>query len=215
MSANRGDKLPPVTKDCRETHRDQEHSEICFVEKPEPGKQTDKESLPDFAILVPADCEIKTGAATNKTRNRDAPIEHRNKKIRWIESQQYSRDDRRSEPEPPSGAQHQQQQRDELPEQIAPAQNREGRSKDLESGNEHPRFQRTEIRLDKKRKRPASQHCDLVIGHVLAVDLASDEVLRHSGEDRLVIIESRNGQILFRQQYHRGSKYRPDGNDQR
>ena len=42
------------------------------------------------------------------------------------------------------------------------------------------------------------------------MDMAGDEILRQSGEDRFVIIKSGNGQILFRQQNNRGHEYSPD-----
>ena len=46
------------------------------------------------------------------------------------------------------------------------------------------------------------------------MDVAGDEILRQSGEDRLVIIKSGNGQILFRQQNNPCREYSPDREQQ-
>ena len=47
-----------------------------------------------------------------------------------------------------------------------------------------------------------------MIRYVLTVDVASHEIFGQAGEDRLIIIESGHGKILFREQ---NGHYREDG----
>src|SRR5438067_452638 len=132
MSPHCSEQLPPIKKESCQTQRHQEDREISLVKKSEPGEQTEKERIPQFALLVPTDCEIKAGASANETRDGCAPVEHGKKKIRRIESEQCTRDQRRCQTKPAPRAEHEKKERDRSPESRGRSKHGQGRAEEPE-----------------------------------------------------------------------------------
>src|SRR3989440_7025205 len=116
MLPNYVEKLAPITEKRRQSDGDKKYREIRFVKKSKSGEQTNEQCVSQFALLIPTNHEIKTGAATEEARTCNAPVQHRKKEKRWIEYEKNACNQRRRQTEPGSGGQHEKKQSDQLPE---------------------------------------------------------------------------------------------------
>src|SRR2546430_15116748 len=103
MLPNYVEKLAPITEKRGQSDGDKKYREIRFVKKSKSGEQTNEQCVSHFALLIPTNHEIKTGAATEEARTCNAPVQHRKKEHRWINCEQTTRNPRRRHTEPATG----------------------------------------------------------------------------------------------------------------
>src|SRR2546421_4508243 len=116
MLPNCIEELAPITEKRGQSNGDKKYREIRFVKKSKSGEQTNEECVSQFVPLAPRNREVKTGAPTEEARTRNAPVQHRKEKKRWIECEKNACNQRRRQTEPGSGGQHEKKQSDQLPE---------------------------------------------------------------------------------------------------